>query len=83
MQSHDRTCVSLVHIVLVQPSFGASTVIPVGLVDIAFFRPDPKRRRLVVREIKRRNGDFARLVVAGVHKLKRFLYKIKDEMNRA
>ena len=67
---------SLVHIVLVEARLGAGPIVPVGLVHIAFFRADPERRGLIVREVERRNCYFSRLVMSGMDKLERFLRPI-------
>ena len=67
VQAHDRSTVALVDIVLVQTSFRPSTVISVGLVNIAFFSPDQKRRRFVVWEIERGDCYLPSFVMASVY----------------
>ena len=73
MQAHDRPCVALVDVVLIQASFSSCSVIPVRLVNIAFFRSNHKRGCLVVREVERGNGHLPGFVVTGVDELKGFL----------
>jgi len=69
VQAHDRSTMTLVDIVLVQTSFRPSTVVSVGLVDIAFFGTDQECRRFVVWEIERGDGYLPGLVVASVDEL--------------
>ena len=57
---------ALVDIVLIQTSFRPSTVVSVGLVNIAFLSPDQERRRFVVWEIERGDGYLPSFVVASV-----------------
>jgi hypothetical protein len=73
MQTHDRSRMPLVYVVLVQPGFGACAVVAIGLVDVPFFGTHPERRRLVVGKIERCNCNLARFVVARVNQLKGFL----------
>ena len=60
---------TLVDIVLIQAGFRPSTVIPMGLVNIAFFCSDHEGRRFIVREIERGDGNFPCFVVTGVDEL--------------
>ena len=64
---------ALVHVVLVQTSLGTRTIVPVGLIDVALLGPNPERCRFVIREVQCRDRDFARLIMASVDELERFL----------
>ena len=74
MESHDRTRVAFINIVLVEASLCTRTIIPISLVDIAFFCANPEGRRFVVGKVESSYGHFACLIMSSVNKLKGFLY---------
>lgn len=74
VEGRDGPGVALVHVVWVQPGFRPRPIVPVRLVHHAFLRAHPKRRRLVVREVKRGDAHFVGLVVRRVDEVQRFLY---------
>ena len=73
VQTHDGTGVTLVNVVLIQASFRPSTIIPVGLVNVAFFRTNQESRRFVVRKIERSDGYLPGFVVTSMDEFQRFL----------
>jgi hypothetical protein len=74
MKSHDRARVAFVNIILVEASLGTGTIIPIGLVHVAFFCTNPESRCFIVRKVEGSYGYFACLVMAGMNELKGFLY---------
>ncbi len=68
-------CMGFVHIVLVQPSFGSCSIVPIGLIDISFFCTDPKGRRLVIGEVHGGNCNFPSLIMSGMYEFLGFLLK--------
>ena len=64
---------ALVDIILVETGLRSRTVITIRLVDISFFRTDPKCRGFVVGEVKGRDGHFTGLVVPRMYELECFL----------
>lgn len=73
VQTHDRSRVPAIHIVLIQSCFRACAVLSVRLVHISLFRADPERRCLVVGEVERGYRDFRRFVMSGVLEFQCFL----------
>ena len=69
----DGSRMTLVYIVVIEPSLGPSAVIPVSLVDVTLLRADPKRRCLVVGEVQASDSYLVSLVVTGVNQLECFL----------
>jgi len=65
--------VAFVNIVLVEASLCTRTIIPVGLIDIAFFCTNPESRRFIVGKIEGSYSYFAGLVMSSVNELKGFL----------
>lgn len=74
VKSRDRARVAFINIVLVESSLCARTIIPISLIDIAFFCANPESRRFVVRKVEGSYGHFACLVMSSVNELKGFLY---------
>ena len=77
MKSHDRARVALINIILVEASLCTRTIIPISLIDIAFFCANPESCRFVVGKVEGSYGHFARLVMSSVNELKGFLYIYK------
>lgn len=77
VQPGDRPTVAFVDLVLLQTGFGASTVVAQRLVDVAFLRAAPERRRFVRRKVERRDRHLVRFGVCGVSKVECFLYPPK------
>jgi hypothetical protein len=73
VQTHDGSTVTLVDVILVQPSFRPSTIISMGLVNVALFCTDQESRRFVVWEIKCGDGYFPGFVVTRVDEFQGFL----------
>jgi hypothetical protein len=69
--------VTLVDVVLIETGFRPRTVIPMGLVNIAFFSSNHEGRGFVVREIKRGNGNLPCFVMPSVDEFERFLLRGK------
>ena len=74
VKPHDRARVAFVNIILIEASFCTRTIIPISLINIAFFCTNPERGRLIVREVEGSYSYFACLVMPGVNELKGFLY---------
>ena len=66
--------VSLVDIVVVEPRFGPSAVVSIGLVDVALLCADTKGGRLVVGEVQASDRDLVSLVVTSVNQLECLLW---------
>ena len=79
VQTHDWPTVALVDVVLVQTGFRPSTIIPVGLVNVAFFRTDQESRCFVVWEVKCGDGYLPCFVVTSVDEFQGFLPRIKTD----
>jgi hypothetical protein len=60
---------AFINVVLVEASLCTRTIIPVSLIDIAFFCSDPESRRFIVGKVEGSYGYFARLVMASVNEL--------------
>ena len=69
----DRSSMTLVYIVVIEPRFGPSAVVSIGLVDVALLCADPERRRLIVREVQAGDRYLVSLVVTCVNQLECFL----------
>ncbi len=67
METHDRSRVPFVDIVLVETGFGACAVVSVRLVDVTFFGPHPEGCGFVVGEVESCDGDFTGFVVASMN----------------
>ena len=78
VQTHDGTGVTLVDIVLIQASFRPGTIIPMGLVNIAFFCPNQEGSGFIVWKIKRSDRYLPGFVVTGVDEFQRFLHDVKN-----
>src|SRR5258708_23841587 len=65
----DRSSMTLVYIVVIEPRFGPSAVVTIGLVDVALLCADPKRRRLVVGEVQASDRYLVSLVVTCMNQL--------------
>lgn len=74
MQPSDRASMRAVDVVRVQPCLRARPVVPVRLVHVALFRPNPEGRGLVGGEVQRGDRDLGGLGVPGVHELERLLW---------
>ena len=78
VQTHDGSTVAFVDVVLIQTSFCPSTIISVGLVNVALFCTDQESRRFVVWEIERGDGNLSSFVVTSVDKLQGFLSRRQE-----
>ena len=74
IKSHDRARVAFVNVILVESSLGTCTVIPISLIDVAFFGTNPESRRFIVGEVEGSYGHFPCLVMSSVNELERLLY---------
>jgi hypothetical protein len=73
VQTHDRSTVTLVDVILVQPGFRPGTIISMGLVNVALFCTDQESCRFVIWEIKCGDGYFPGFVVTRVDEFQGFL----------
>ena len=66
MKPGDGSRVAPVRIVLVHPCLRTGTVIAIGLIEVPFLRPYPKRCSFVVGKVQTCDSYFVRLVMPGV-----------------
>jgi len=81
VQAHNWTRVAFIHIILVEPGFGTSAVVSVGLVDVALLRSDPECSGFVVGEVEGCDSHFGCFVVTCVHEFEGVLRNNVDKDN--